>query len=274
MEPLPPRLSPPPHLRRTWLALSEPADPAFALPVLRREYHELLARAAAAAPPPPELAATFDLIERDVARTFGGVSGAFDTQASRDALRRLLAAYALRDPEVGYVQSMNVLGGFVLLVFRGAHDDPASDEADAYALFVRLMSAPGYDMRRFYTPDMAGVGVMSHVISRTLQRHAPAVAAHLEAVRVDPVFIVEYYLTLFCYVLPPDMAAEVWTIFLADGWCAVLRVIVVLLQEAAPHMLGGGGGSNDGPADFTSTVAVLKGYQNDRIRCDFPGALP
>jgi hypothetical protein len=39
-----------------------------------------------------------------VARTFSGTVGGFDTQGARNRLRRVLAAYAMHDPEVGYVQ--------------------------------------------------------------------------------------------------------------------------------------------------------------------------
>jgi hypothetical protein len=52
---------------------------------------------------PPSLPVTLSRRGADVARTFSA-TGTFDTQTQRDRLRRLLAAYALHDPEVGYVQ--------------------------------------------------------------------------------------------------------------------------------------------------------------------------
>lgn len=255
----------PAELKRTWLALSESTDPALSLSALRRAYHDILeAQAATDQRVSEELVAVFDLIERDVARTFGG-SGRFDTQASRDSLRRILAAYALYDEEVRYVQGMNFLTGFMLMAL-GEPDAPLDSvgEADVFALLVRLMRGPGYDMRRFFLPDMPGVPIMSHVITHILRAHLPHVGAHLEAVGVDPVFLLEYYLTLFSYMLPPPLCAGVWTLFWADGWSAVLKVLVVLLGHAWPHMRG---------RDFSGTVAAVKAYQHDRLRTDFPGAM-
>jgi len=81
----------------TWLALTD--DARFAAPELRRRYRELLHT-----PPGEDFLTVFDTIERDVARTFSGTVGGFDTQGARNRLRRVLAAYAMHDPEVGYVQ--------------------------------------------------------------------------------------------------------------------------------------------------------------------------
>jgi hypothetical protein len=239
---------PPPavkNYRRTWLILTETSDPSLSLGSLRGAYRTLLDAAAEAGAPAPRDAEAFDLIERDVARTFGGTAG-LGTQPARDALRRLLAAYALLDREVGYVQSMNFLAGFIVLSFMqqpassggggagsgggggggdgaaaapaGAPPPPAQtqlpalspdDEADAFALFARLMRGPGYDMRRFFVPGMGGVPIMSYVLSQSIKAHLPALGAHLDSVGVDPVFIMEWYLTLFTYILPPSTCAEV-----------------------------------------------------------------
>ena len=112
----------PRDLSRTWLALSESADPTLALPLLRETYFTLCASAGERALTPEDIE-SFDLIERDVARTFGG-SGRFNTHAARDSLRRVLACYATFDREVGYVQSQNFLAGFMVRAGRGGGGGP------------------------------------------------------------------------------------------------------------------------------------------------------
>ena len=91
-----------PSLSRTWLALTECSDPTLCLALLRETYFRLCATACDRVLSTQD-AEAFVLIENDVTRTFGG-TGQFNTQASRDSLRRVLACYATFDREVGYCQ--------------------------------------------------------------------------------------------------------------------------------------------------------------------------
>ena len=212
-----------------WLTLSD--EPRYPVSELRDTY----ARACACADREPTARdrVAFDAIERDVARTFGGI-GKFDSQRARDRLRRVLGAYAMHDPEVGYTQGMNFLAGFALLYVE--------DEADAFALLVRIMHSPRYHMRGLYLHDLPDVGVTSFCVKHLLWKHAPELASHLEVsqglehltavyvwkcyrpllrvkpycvlpqpqeVGCEPIFFFEWYFTLFTYVLPPAMCAEV-----------------------------------------------------------------
>jgi len=58
-------------------------------------------------------------IEKDLRRTFPGHT-LFESEEGKSMLRRILLAYALRNPSVGYCQSMNVLAAFILLVTEPA----------------------------------------------------------------------------------------------------------------------------------------------------------
>ena len=133
-----------------WLHLSE--EPRFPLRDLRDLYERLCSTTE---PQPERITQAFDAIERDVARTFGGM-GKFDTQVSRDRLRRVLAAYAMCDPEVGYTQGMNFLAGFTLL--------HVADERDAFALLHRIMNSPLYHMRTLFLPDLPDIGASCYVL--------------------------------------------------------------------------------------------------------------
>jgi hypothetical protein len=110
------------------------------------------------------------LIAKDVARTHAG-RVLFCLRATRRLLQRVLLTWALDHPEVGYRQGMNEVLALVVLALRGDCDanslfdmdgddeaaaaglaaidvspdvvallDPRANEADAYALFDRIMA--------------------------------------------------------------------------------------------------------------------------------------
>ena len=55
-------------------------------------------------------------INKDVERTFPG-HPQFESRGGIEALRRVLLAFSVHNPEVGYCQSINFLAGFLLLLF-------------------------------------------------------------------------------------------------------------------------------------------------------------
>lgn len=93
---------------KQWLILSE--DARFKADALRATYVALLRRANDKVEIEP-LITVFDAIERDVARTFASGRG-FETQTARNRLRRILACYAMHDPETRYTQGACELLGY------------------------------------------------------------------------------------------------------------------------------------------------------------------
>jgi hypothetical protein len=70
-------------------------------------------------------------IEKDVYRTFPE-NALFQTQAGRDALRRVLLAFAAYEPEIGYCQSLNFIAGTLLLFLT---------ESDAFCVMAHLVQS-------------------------------------------------------------------------------------------------------------------------------------
>ncbi|KAG1668130.1 hypothetical protein FOA52_003917 [Chlamydomonas sp. UWO 241] len=88
-------------------------------------------------------------IEKDLPRTFPGHAGM--QGEGRAALRRVLAAYALRNPSVGYCQGMNFIAGVLLLAI------PGSEEQAFFCLCALVEDV----LRGYYAPDMTATQVDS-----------------------------------------------------------------------------------------------------------------
>lgn len=153
---------------------------------------------------------------------------------------------------------MNFLCGFILAEL--------DDEAEAFALLVRLLHDPRYHMRRLFTPDLPEVKLNSMALKHLLWKTLPEVAAHLQSIDVDPVLFFEWYFTLFTLILPHDLCVEVWDEFLRNGWPSAFRIIIALLQhlDASLHLT---------TMDFHGTVMALKAYQNARLEVEFPASM-
>ena len=105
-----------------------------------RHYEELL-RCAEAGPPQGAVHAAIDA---DVQRTFPG-HRMFETPEGLAALRRVLVAYSVHSPSVGYCQALNFVAAMLLLFV---------DEEEAFWLLDAILRKLLPD--NYYTPDMEG----------------------------------------------------------------------------------------------------------------------
>lgn len=69
----------------------------------------------------------------------------------------------MQDPEVGYVQGMNFLAGFIMHYIE--------DEGEAFALLERLMRHPVYHMRNFFLAGLPEIQILRHVVNAILKRY-------------------------------------------------------------------------------------------------------
>jgi hypothetical protein len=203
----------------------------------------------------PEALGHFDLIDRDVSRTFSA-TGEYALEGARDSLRRVLAVLALIDPQLGYTQGLSFVVGSLLLHVP---------ETDAFILLCRLLYGKHYQLRGLYLNGLPDVAVTSAVLGALIPHTCPALAAHLQGIGMDmPTFCAmcfEFYFCLFSMVLPQPQWLEVVTAFFADGWPALFATVLALLDGLEPHMRGG---------DTMRTLLCLKAYANAQVASAFP----
>lgn len=160
-------------------------------------------------------------IEKDLGRTFPD-HGYFNRPNSdgTNCLRRVLCAYAVHHPEVGYCQSLNFVAGLMLL-FMG--------EEEAFWLLATVVEdllPPDY-----FTRSMFGAHVDQSVLAFIVRSRLPKLHKTLELAQLDLRLIsLQWCLCIFVNTLPPESALRIWDIFLNEGVKTLFRVSLALLK--------------------------------------------
>ncbi|KAG8463888.1 hypothetical protein KFE25_000056 [Diacronema lutheri] len=162
-------------------------------------------------------------IEIDLPRTFPE-HRAFGHADAHAPLRRVLCAFALRDPARGYTQSLNFVAAFALLF---------SDEESAFwllcAIAERLLPC-------HYTHGMLGVqldNALFDALARAQPRLAGAVA-RLDALDAELALVsTPWFMGLFTTALPAECALRVWDLAFFHGADALMAVALAILSARA-----------------------------------------
>ncbi|PAN50239.1 hypothetical protein PAHAL_9G507200 [Panicum hallii] len=128
-------------------------------------------------------------IEKDLPRTFPG-HPALD-EDGRNALRRLLTAYARHNPSVGYCQAMNFFAGLFLLFMP---------EENAFWALVGVIDDyfDGY-----YTEEMIESQVDQLVLEEVVRERFPKLAKHMDFLGVQVGWVTgPWFLSIFINMLP------------------------------------------------------------------------
>ncbi|XP_020591844.1 uncharacterized protein LOC110032524 isoform X2 [Phalaenopsis equestris] len=157
-------------------------------------------------------------IEKDLPRTFPG-HPALD-EDGRNALRRLLTAYARHNPSVGYCQAMNFFAGLLLLLMP---------EENA---FWTLMAIIDDYFDGYYTEEMIESQVDQLVLEELVRGRFPKLSNHLDFLGVDVAWITgPWFLSIFVNMLPWESVLRVWDVLLFEGNRVMLFHTTLALME-------------------------------------------
>uniref|UniRef100_A0A3Q3ALY1 TBC1 domain family member 8B n=1 Tax=Kryptolebias marmoratus TaxID=37003 RepID=A0A3Q3ALY1_KRYMA len=162
-------------------------------------------------------------IERDLHRSLPD-HPAFQNPTGIAALRRVLTAYAHRNPKIGYCQSMNILASVLLLYAK---------EEEAFWLLVAVCERmlPDYFNRR-----VIGAQVDQSVFEELIRERLPELAEQVPDLSTLSSVSLSWFLTLFLSVLPFSSAVCVVDCFFFQGIKAIFQLGLAVLEANAAQL--------------------------------------
>ncbi|XP_009871216.1 PREDICTED: TBC1 domain family member 8, partial [Apaloderma vittatum] len=159
-------------------------------------------------------------IERDLHRSLPE-HPAFQSETGIAALRRVLTAYAHRNPKIGYCQSMNILTSVLLLYAK---------EEEAFWLLVAVCERMLPD---YFNHRVIGAQVDQSVFEELIKEQLPELAEHMKDLTTLASISLSWFLTLFLSIMPLESAVNVVDCFFYDGIKAIFQLGLAILEANA-----------------------------------------
>ncbi|KAF0726451.1 hypothetical protein Ae201684_015339 [Aphanomyces euteiches] len=163
------------------------------------------------------------LIDADVKRTFADQPF---METSRPALERVLLAFTVHMPDVGYCQSMNFIAARLLVVLP---------EEQTFWVLVILC---GQKFSKYYLRTLQGVHVDGSVLEALMQSRLPRLIHHCHLLDTPvEILAAQWFLPLFCQTFPASTTFRLLDCILVHDSSVVFALVLAHLRLASPGLL-------------------------------------
>jgi len=165
---------------------------------------------------------TSNLIHLDVDRTFPG----YESCDFERKLGKVLVAYSLRNPQLGYCQAMNFLAGTLLLFM---------EEEEAFWMLVYIVEEL---LQNYFIQNMSGLLVDTQLFEQLVSKHLPSLWKHCQKINLAiPLICSPWFLCLFVNYLPNETTYSIWDSIMLEGVKTVFEVALGILRMFQEKLL-------------------------------------
>jgi len=161
-------------------------------------------------------------IKLDVPRTFPNI----EDPSFNEKLGQVLIAYSLRNPKLGYCQSMNFIAGTLLLFM---------EEEAAFWMLVHIVEEL---LVNYFVPTMSGYHVDADVFDKIVAENLPELYEHFRKINLScKVLTSTWFLSLFINDFPVVTAYLMWDSIMWNGITAMFEFGVTVLSILQSELL-------------------------------------
>lgn len=174
----------------------------------------------------------FRQIMLDIDRSFPShkmfIEGTSEGKEGRATLFRVLAVYAMYNPQVSYCQGMSYIAGMFLMNM---------DEEDSFWCLVSMFERPKY-LAGYFNDSLGKIQRHASVFERLMRQRRTKLYKHLEMHGVSPLmYLTPWFMALFTSLPCWDAVLTIWDLLLLEGMSIIFQVALALLDVLSVEIL-------------------------------------